>query len=718
MDQHTKQLTDREAPPTGIVDRIRRTLAPDTRIKRWTYFGLILLVMGQWIGMFRIAAIPILAVCAVYYIWKTILVCRDQLLWTVRNRLLASFVFVGLVPMGLFVIIILLMTWFAVGGVGVHQIRKQFNATLDRMDRIPGHLQRELYRTALQGNMSPDAAVIKTLQDMPDLPRLSITLFEQGRAVYGNAAQATRDTPPTWYTGEALTGVIIDRADISFRTLADIEIGDRQLTVLASLPITRDYQHEVWDKSGAFFFEPRYIEDGREVSDKPPRLGEVLLNKPEKLSRSDSLHVTLPQWLHDLRLAWLGVVPAIEWQQGPDTGTQALMLFRVLIDPVRTIHESFLQDYDQAAVLFIILYVVCGVLFIVELISFVIGFIISRRVTSAVHNLSKGTRALQGGNLNFRIETRQHDQLGELGASFNIMAQHIQDLLADLKAHAEELEQRVEERTAEIERSLRELKATQTQLVQTEKTAALGKLVAGVVHEMNTPIGVINSATDVSTRCVSTIVDTLGSGKSFDAIKTDPSLQRALRTLPDGNRVTIDASGRLSKIVSSLKSFTRLDEATVQEVDLHDGLDDTLTLLEHECMDRIHIVKEYGDLPPVICYPGEINQVFMHLLTNAIQAMPDTGVITLHTSAEDGQVTIQITDTGIGIPPDQLETIFEPDFTRQGPRIKAGFGLFACHNIIEKHHGRITIDSAISRGTTVTATLPSFPKLPIEEAMI
>ncbi len=363
----------------------------------------------------------------------------------------------------------------------------------------------------------------------------------------------------------------------------------------------------------------------------------------------------------------------------------------------------------------IALLVLGGILLVVELVAFGIGFIISHRVMSAVRDLSSGTQALQGGNLNYRIKTRKHDQLGALGDSFNVMAQHVQDLLAKLQTHTEELEQRVAERTAEIEHSLQELRATQSQLVQTEKMAALGKLVAGVVHEMNTPLGAINSATDVASRCVSAIVDVLESSSSIDEIKSSQALQRALRTLPDGNRVAVEASERLSRILNSLKSFTRLDEATIQEMDLHEGLDATLTLLEHEMINQIEVIKEYGDIPVVLCYPGEINQVFMHLLANGAQSIQDTGVITIRTFTDPNYVKVQIQDTGVGIPSEHLKTLFEPSFTKQGERVKAGLGLFTCYHIIEKHHGNITVSSEVEKGTTVTVSLPKDMVLLLDE---
>ncbi len=245
--------------------------------------------------------------------------------------------------------------------------------------------------------------------------------------------------------------------------------------------------------------------------------------------------------------------------------------------------------------------------------------------------------------------------------------------------------------------------------------AALGKLVAGVVHEMNNPLGAINSATDVASRCVSAIVDVLESGSSIDEIKSSQALQRALRTLPDGNRVTVEASERLSRILNSLKSFTRLDEAIIQEMDLHEGLDATLTLLEHEMINQIEVIKEYGDIPVVLCYPGEINQVFMHLLANAAQSIQDTGVITIRTFIDPNYVKVQIQDTGVGIPSEHLKTLFEPSFTKQGERVKAGLGLFTCYHIIEKHHGNITISSEVEKGTTVTVSLPKDMVLLLDE---
>ncbi len=258
-----------------------------------------------------------------------------------------------------------------------------------------------------------------------------------------------------------------------------------------------------------------------------------------------------------------------------------------------------------------------------------------------------------------------------------------------------------------LQRSLEELEQTQAQLVQSEKVAALGRLVAGVLHEMNTPIGIINSGTNVAVRCLRSIREGLQSGRSADSLQADDKFQRAVSVLQENVGVAAAASGRLSKIVVGLKSFVRLDEAVFQKVDLHEGLESTLMLIEPEVRDRIDIVRAFGDLPEVACYPAEMNQVFLNLLTNAIQATPGEGTITVRTSLEREGVQIQIADTGRGIPADEQEGLFEPQFSKEGGRVKTSLGLFTSNNIIYKHGGEIRVDSTVGQGSTFTVVFPA-----------
>ena len=258
-----------------------------------------------------------------------------------------------------------------------------------------------------------------------------------------------------------------------------------------------------------------------------------------------------------------------------------------------------------------------------------------------------------------------------------------------------------------LQRSLIELEHTQAQLVQSEKVAALGKLVAGVLHEMNTPIGIINSGTSVSARCVRTIVETMQSGRTLEEISGDRGFQRALEALATNVEVTSEANARLNRITTSLKNFARLDEAVFQKVDIHEGLESTLTLVETETADRIEITREYGDLPEVGCYPAEMNQVFLNLISNAIQAIEAEGKITIRTFVADERIHIQISDSGKGIPQSDLGDLFEPKFSREGSRVKTGLGLFTSSNIIQKHDGEIRVDSREGKGSTLTVEIPA-----------
>jgi signal transduction histidine kinase len=273
-------------------------------------------------------------------------------------------------------------------------------------------------------------------------------------------------------------------------------------------------------------------------------------------------------------------------------------------------------------------------------------------------------------------------------------------------ARAEGLLAELRQTNNTLEMTLDELQRTQSELVQSEKTAALGKLVSGVVHELNTPVGAINSATDISVRSVDKIVEVLDTSHIPDEIRSSRQLQAAVEALRNSGPVAVAASNRITKIVNSLKSFTRLDEATFQRVDLHEGLDSTLNLIEHELRERIRVVKEYGELPPLACNPGELNQVFLALLTNAAEAIQDRGTITIRTSTEEGNILVRVMDTGVGLSPERIQGIFDPSFKKVGSRVRAGMGLFVSHNIVQKHRGQIRVESKPGKGSTFTVMLP------------
>lgn len=251
-----------------------------------------------------------------------------------------------------------------------------------------------------------------------------------------------------------------------------------------------------------------------------------------------------------------------------------------------------------------------------------------------------------------------------------------------------------------------ELEKTQVRLFQSEKLASLGKLTAGIAHEMNTPIGVIKSNADVAARCIDRIEEILTNANDKKAPGDEP-YKKFLNTLKENNRVSATASNRIASVVNSLKNFIRLDEADFQKVDLHEGIDSALALLEIETKDRIEVVREYGEIPSVEGHPGDLNQLFMNLLRNAIQAIDGPGTITLRTFAEQDLVHVQVTDTGRGIPSEKLEGLFEPAFAKKESRVQAGLGLYISSNIVQKHNGKIAVASEPGKGSTFTVSLPA-----------
>jgi signal transduction histidine kinase len=149
-----------------------------------------------------------------------------------------------------------------------------------------------------------------------------------------------------------------------------------------------------------------------------------------------------------------------------------------------------------------------------------------------------------------------------------------------------------------------------------------------------------------------------------------------------------------------------LDEAELKTADLHEGLESTLTLVHHELKNRVQVVKEYGDIPSISCHPNQINQVFMNLLVNASQAVRGEGTITIKTFRDGDTVNVQISDTGAGIPPENLSRIFDPGFTTKGVGVGTGLGLSICFKIAQDHGGRIDVESTAGEGSTFTVRLP------------
>ncbi len=259
----------------------------------------------------------------------------------------------------------------------------------------------------------------------------------------------------------------------------------------------------------------------------------------------------------------------------------------------------------------------------------------------------------------------------------------------------------------ELEKTNEELRQTQAQLVHSEKMAALGNLTAGIAHEINTPIGAMFSTHDTLEKAVKNLHTALQKHLDVtDENSFDSTLQHSLQAIENVAYVIRTGGKRVTEIVKRMKSFARLDEAELKLADLHTGLEDTLLMMHHELTDDIEVVKDYGDLPEIKCYPGALNQVFLNLLVNARQAIGKKGTITISTEKLDNDVVITISDTGSGIPKKNLTRIFEPGFTTKGVGVGTGLGLAIVYRIIKDHDGTIDVQSEPGKGTTFTISIP------------
>ena len=251
-----------------------------------------------------------------------------------------------------------------------------------------------------------------------------------------------------------------------------------------------------------------------------------------------------------------------------------------------------------------------------------------------------------------------------------------------------ELYQKNIQTVKELKSAMKELKETQIQLINSEKMASLGQLVAGVAHEINTPVASIKSNNGI-------VAKLLGSIDDVDLKEM----------LSDINEIDKEAVNRISNIVTSLKKFVRLDEAELQEADINKELDLTLELIRHETKNRIEIVRNYGEIPAIKCFPNMLNQVFTNILINACQAIEGKGKIIITTEYRDKKLVVKIKDNGKGIPQNQLSKIFSAGFTTKGVGVGTGLGLAICTKIIEKHKGEITVNSEIGKGSEFVITI-------------
>lgn len=340
------------------------------------------------------------------------------------------------------------------------------------------------------------------------------------------------------------------------------------------------------------------------------------------------------------------------------------------------------------------------------------SYFLTKIIITPLLDLVKGSKELSEGNFNYRFKKTNYLEINKLIDTYNRMAESLQALYSNL-------ENKVQERTKELEDANKELKSTQAMMVHSEKMRSLGELVAGITHEINNPVNFIYGNLSHLQNYTKALMELIGlyetleidlnedKKKELKDLKEKIELDFLKEDLPMLIKSCREGTERTKNIILDLKNFSRFDEMVVNTIDLTKEIDTTLNILHNKIKGKIEIVKEYEDNIPLIeGHGGQLNQVFMNILDNSCYAIEKTGTIFIRLQKTEKDVIIEFEDTGCGMNKEQMERIFDPFFTTKPVGSGTGLGMSISYKVIQKHNGLISIDSVEGKGTKFRIQLP------------